>query len=252
MSLDSSFAPQNETSSDIWVEVSTFMGDTVLGAFSLGIMTCLYGFCLSVLIPQIKSRERRRWAIFHLAYTSLLAALVGIGTATNARLAQISWVNNRNFPGGPLAFITEEGNLTELILGWSAYIVASWLQDAYVIYRCLIFWDWNYLVCGLPILCLLGSVSSSIVLIVEIALPNSSLLALDLGEVWYVLSVTINLYATIAIVGKLLWQRKSIVAVLGPVHSGVYIGIISMLIESAALYSVFGVIFLARTFKRIL
>jgi hypothetical protein len=76
---------------------------------------------------------QRRLAIFHITYCTILVALVGVGFAANARLAQMYWINNRNYPGGPLAFITQETSLGPLVWGWSAFIVASWFQDAYVV-----------------------------------------------------------------------------------------------------------------------
>jgi len=251
MSIDPSFAPPNETSQGIWIEVSTFVGDTVLGATAFGILASLYVLSLSALIPQLKKPAHKNWAIFHIAYASLLLILIGIGTAGNARLAQLYWINNRNFDGGPLAFIEDETSISILRWGWSVYIVASWLQDAYVVYRCLVFWGRNYLVCALPILCFIGSVASAIAVIVEISTAGlTSPLAIKFAICWYIFSVSINILATLAIVGRLLWKRKTIIALLGKEHSRIYTGVVSMFIESAAIYSVFGIIFIGSYFRQ--
>lgn len=96
-------------------------------------LATLYIFCLSALIPQLKKSSNRTWAAFHIAYCTIIVTLIGIGNAANARLTQIYWINNRNFPGGPLAFLLEETSISTLIWGWSVFIVASWLQDGYVV-----------------------------------------------------------------------------------------------------------------------
>lgn len=72
-----------------------------------------------------------------------------------------------------------------------------------------------------------------------------SSLGTDMTITWYMCSVFLNVTATLYIVGQLLSKRKAIVKALGPEHSKQYIGIAAMLIESAALYSVFGIIFVA-------
>ena len=78
----------------------------------------------------------------------------------------------------------------------------------------------------------------------------SSRLSINLASCWYIFSVSINALGTIAIVGKLLWERKRIRECLGDSHSQVYTGVVTMLVESAAIYTVFGIIFIAAYFKQ--
>jgi hypothetical protein len=95
--------------------------------------------------------------------------------------------------------------------------------------------------------------ATSIVLIVVISNPKqgeTSALGIDFAICWYVLSVSINILSTFAIVGRLLWKRRTIITLLGKEHSKVYIGVAAMLVESAVLYSVFGVIFIGTYFKQ--
>jgi len=256
MSINASWAPANETSGDLWIEVSTMIGQTSLGGAAYGILTTLYILCLNALIPQLKIRPNRNWALFHIVYTTLLYGLVGVGTAGNTLLAQQFWINDRNYPdGGPLGLILNEASVarTVLVWDWIAFVLAALMQDAYVIYRCLVFWEWNYHVCALPMLCFIGLFPTSIALIVEIARPQeglSSPIAIDFATAFYSFSVAINVLGTISIISRLIRKRKYITAVLGKEHSKVYTGVVAMLVESATAYSVVGLIFIGTFFTR--
>jgi hypothetical protein len=106
-----------------------------------GITFTIYVQCLFILIPQFRRpscvvsscRSTRNWTAFHIVYCTALLCLVTVGTAANARLSQLIWINNRNYPNGPLAFISNKTHLTAMIWGWSSYTLAAWLQDAYVV-----------------------------------------------------------------------------------------------------------------------
>jgi hypothetical protein len=89
--------------------------------------------------------------------------------------------------------------------------------------------------------------------LVETANPKQGVfgqLTIDFAICWYVFSISINVMATLAIVGRLLWKRRTINAILGQEHSKAYTGVVTMLVESAAIYSVVGIIFIATYFRR--
>jgi hypothetical protein len=97
-----------------------------------GILVTLYVLCLDALIPQLKKRANRNWAIFHIVYTTLIVMLIGTGVASDSRLAQLYWINNRNYPGGVPDLINTL-HTPEVVWGWAVYVIASWLQDGYVV-----------------------------------------------------------------------------------------------------------------------
>jgi len=251
MSVNASYAPQ-ESAHEIWEEVTYFIGETVLGGFTLGILATLYVLCLDSIIPQLKKPSRRKWAAFHILYTTTIVGLVTTGSSSNFRFAQVLWIDNRNYPGGPYQFLLNVHSNIET-WGWAAFVVASWFQDTYVLYRCLVFWDYNWWVCGLPCVAFVGSLGTSIALLVETANPSQYLagkLTIDFAICWYIFSVSVNVLSTIAILSRLLWKRKTITALLGKEHSRVYTGIVAMLIESAAIYSILGIIFIGNYFRQ--
>lgn len=65
-----------------------------------------------------------------------------------------------------------------------------------------------------------------------------------IGTAYWSLTISLNVLLTILIVSRLLTQRNKIQLVLGKQHSRMYTSISAMLIESAALYSIWALVFL--------
>ena len=85
----------------------------------------------------------------------------------------------------------------------------------------------------------------SICLLVQISQPNLSLWSsLNFSVPYFSLSLSLNVIVAILIVTRLLLERRKIVAALGKQHAKQYVSIAAMIIESAALYSVFSLTFL--------
>lgn len=68
--------------------------------------------------------------------------------------------------------------------------------------------------------------------------------ALDLGTAYWSLSVSQNILVTILICARLFYVRHRITSALGSEHGRLYTHICAMLVESAALYSIWGLIVL--------
>ena len=94
-------------------------------------------------------------------------------------------------------------------------------------------------------------IGTSIALLVEITKAQNALtpIILKLATSWYIFSITVNVMSTLAIIGRIVWIRKDIKGVLGKEHSRTYTGIVAMIIESASLYSIFGIIFVVAYLK---
>ena len=73
----------------------------------------------------------------------------------------------------------------------------------------------------------------------------SSLKAINFGLTYWSFSISLNIVVTALIVGRLLRMRYRLLSLSsGQDHSRVYISVSAMLIESAAFYSIVGIIFL--------
>lgn len=68
--------------------------------------------------------------------------------------------------------------------------------------------------------------------------------AVKFGIAYWTLSISLNIIITVLIVARLILRRKRMRSALGDEHGHMYTSISAMLIESAALYSVWGLVFL--------
>jgi hypothetical protein len=62
---------------------------------------------------------------------------------------------------------------------------------------------------------------------------------------YYSLLFSTNIMYTLLVAGRLLAIRREIKALLGPEHSKIYTSVAAMIVESAALHAIVGVIFIA-------
>ena len=67
---------------------------------------------------------------------------------------------------------------------------------------------------------------------------------IKIGTAHWSLSIGMNILITSAIAGRLLRMRATIRKALGPNHSSPYTSVLSMIVESAALYTSWAIIFL--------
>ena len=78
-----------------------------------------------------ESRDKGKW--FNIIYMTIMFTLVTIGNAGNIWNDQAAFVDNRNFPGGPNAFGETFYSLPQSVMGFVAFILATWLQDGFLV-----------------------------------------------------------------------------------------------------------------------
>ena len=91
------------------------------------------------------------------------------------------------------------------------------------------------------------STASSIALLVAMTKPGASFwsqIVVKFSIAYWSLSISLNSLLTLLIAGRLLFVRNRIETSLGTHHAKPYSSLVAMLVESAALYSVTGLIFI--------
>jgi hypothetical protein len=232
--------------------------------------------CLDIFFTRGADKSRL-W--FNLSYTTALFIIGTIGNAANLNVMQISFINNRGFPGGPAAFQVVYYTVPIQIVCMVFFSVGTWMQDAYLVswsfvascfnlivsqlYRFLLFWNFNLWLAIFPALIFMGvvgmcsvrpistisdwSIATGTGFMYYALHPGSSILnplAIKFGTSFFSLSVALNLILTLMIIGRLLYLRQSIRKALGRKHAERYTSIIAMLIESSSLYTTLGLIYI--------
>jgi len=237
-----SFAPTGETAAELWVERSNFDGNLITGVgygvlFTISVQT----LTLFLKLPRAKVP----WSL--VAYVFAMWTLATVGLAGTAKFNQMVFVDDRDFPGGPNAFTGAFYSTWVNMLSFAAYIVMNWMASALVLWRFTMFWGNNLWLSLFPGLMFLGSIASSILFLLSVANPTDLALAaltVQFGIAYWSLSLGLNVILSLSIATRILMIRKSIIRLIGSQHSTQYISIVAMLVESAAIYAVFGIMFL--------
>ena len=90
----------------------------------------VYCICANALLCR---PEKTRFTHLLLGYTTILCILNCIYTGANASGLQQTFIDNRNYPGGPAAFEENMFSIPVDDLGNVAFNIANWLADALLV-----------------------------------------------------------------------------------------------------------------------
>ncbi|EJD46583.1 hypothetical protein AURDEDRAFT_164408 [Auricularia subglabra TFB-10046 SS5] len=231
----------DESADALWAERSNLDG-VFIGAVAYGVHATLFFMTLKLLW----ARPRTTWKDYTwIAYVIVLFTLSSIGNGAQLKFAQMTYIDDRNYPGGPAAFYTAGSTAFMAVFCNSIYTANTWLQDGLLLYRFWIIFGGGYLLIALPALIYAASVGLGCVVIFMLSRPGMTIwsaVSLQLITVYWAVSIAFNILLTVAIVARLLATRRRVgrrIATAGP-----YVTVSAMLVESAFLYSACGIAFL--------
>lgn len=73
----------------------------------------------------------RAWLLA--CYISMMFCLATIFVGLNTRSLQMGLIDNRNYPGGPVAYWTNAYSLALTVVPNAASVISSWLADALLV-----------------------------------------------------------------------------------------------------------------------
>ncbi|KAG7097817.1 hypothetical protein E1B28_005135 [Marasmius oreades] len=126
-----------------------------------------------------------------------------------------------------------------------AYTISNWFADGLLMYRCYVIYNMQKWVLVMPGIMFGGSISTGVLTLYKSSRPGSNLwagIAVNFALPYFVLSVALNIMLTLIISFRLLWHSHKYN--LSASSNGVYKRIVSMLVESCALYSLFSILFI--------
>ncbi|EMD34971.1 hypothetical protein CERSUDRAFT_124979 [Gelatoporia subvermispora B] len=237
--MNSSWATQDPPGL-LWFE-QTDNAAVYIGGIAYGIHIAVFFMCTHYMIQEGR-RSNLKW----FAFISVLFASGTINICMNMHYAELAWIDERDYPGGPLAFLLQQESLTTATVGNSASIIATFLAQGLLIIRVHIVWrKWYILV--IPVCMWLASAAMSALFTTQAALPNSSIWAngtRNFAVPFWSLSMSLNILLTILLAIKLLYMRRIIVATIGPQHGKMYTDITAMIIECALPYALVSLVFI--------
>ncbi|KII90713.1 hypothetical protein PLICRDRAFT_542310 [Plicaturopsis crispa FD-325 SS-3] len=239
--MPSQSSPTSESPHDMWAERSILSG-MFLGAVAYGIHVTLFVTALQLLF----FRQRKKADYIFLAYISINFILGTIGNAADIKIrGEMAFIDFRDFPGGPSAYIMSQTTNPLAVMCHSTYLVSTWLQDGLILYRFWLIWYRNIYLIVLPALMYATSIVLSCILIADLT-GNSfwAPFSVDIGISFWAFSIVTNILLTVLIVARLLVMRYRLNKASQFKMYTPYMTLSTMLVESAFLYSATGLVFL--------
>lgn len=211
----------------------------VVGCMTYGIYVLLAGICIYY---QLQHRHQTKGRYVLIVYTCSMFIVSTVYFCCAAKWSEIEFVESTVNPAVFATLLSSKLAITKD----TASVVNIWLADSLLIYRTYVIWGGNLCILILPVIMFFGAVASSLALLIETARPGATFgqsLISDFGTAFWSISVSLNVISTLLIAGQLLWHRRSLRRA-GLKESDQYLTIAAILAESAALYSVSGLIYI--------
>ncbi|KAH7926898.1 hypothetical protein BV22DRAFT_1032367 [Leucogyrophana mollusca] len=236
----------NETQAQLDDEAAWLYG-AIFAGVGYGAILVLFAICSYTLWGRIRTRSTRtRSSVYLFIYASISFSLVSVMYLINSRITQLSFINNRGFPGGPAAYDEDVFYVPLSMAGSVSYVLASWWTDLLMLWRCtVIYQDCEALTkvatVGLSCLVFLASVVLSVLWLIQISSPSSSpyqdaAMRINFTVPFFAVGTMVNIIVTIMIVGRLLYYRHSVAGAFGP-RMSLYTSLTAILVESASIYT---------------
>ncbi|THH32554.1 hypothetical protein EUX98_g1618 [Antrodiella citrinella] len=207
---------------------------------------CIYGIHVALFIACLRPvLKRGRWLG---AYVAILFTLATTGIALQVYWHAVAFIDHRNDPGGPYEFLKQNVMHPVNIALTVIYLLLNWFSDGIVLYRFYVI----YSVIGAhgvfttiaSVIMLLALVVTGSVFTPSIASLGSNLwtdISTAPGIAYLTLSLCINTVLTLLIVGRIIYIGRHL-RQLGTLQNTQYTSIITLLVESAALYTFWALI----------
>jgi len=230
-----------DTPTQLTFERSFYIGG-YFTAILYGIQLCMFFLTTYFVLYRPSTKGSNS---FYLVYSAALLFLWTIALACNAIFGEYMWIDHRDaIPGGPAAYMYANLASWYNTLGTTAGVGLNFLGDALLIYRCYIIWASNWIVVVFPILIYFAAMSMSILLIWSSAQPDANFFqgrSVSFGVPYVSLTISLNIIVTLLICGRLVAVRNRVRAALGEEHARTYTNVVSIIVESAAPFTVLGI-----------
>ncbi|KAF8518274.1 hypothetical protein BU17DRAFT_48856 [Hysterangium stoloniferum] len=230
-----------QASTDLWLERAHFSG-IILAAVSYGAFVVLTLQALMAIFRTPKRRVPRQITRFLQSRFALLAYLIStlvlatVGVAVNIYYSQIVWIDSRGSQR-PETLISNGLAYWQNVTALSCYYMMSWILDVLLIHRCFVIWNRSiYVALFMSTMLLVNLIMGILTLVTSTKGIEFGFIKYQLG--YLIVSVSTTFLYTILIVGRLLLFRRQVVSVFGKDHSSIYVSVATMIVESAAPYSI--------------
>ncbi|TFK38932.1 hypothetical protein BDQ12DRAFT_712478 [Crucibulum laeve] len=212
----------------------------VLGGMGYGVVFTLFIMCFYLLSKNMaQKQDYRKQNIFFLVYISVMFVLCTLVIESDV---DRMWRFSQEAGADHSWFFFSIGYIGEL-----CSVITIWATDALLVWRCFIMYcdlrmsPWVFMAVPLSLLC--GSIAIGILLLVNMSYTYTESYANLLSAFGYV-TISLNIIVTCMVAVRILLHRHSVIRAFGFKHGTHYVGILTMMIESAILVVIFDIFFI--------
>lgn len=250
---DNRYAPQIP----LWAYIGekSNLAGTMIGAMSYGVVVVLFFHCMGALLdPTNRTNKGIKWAL--VAHTVATFLFVTVATGMNFDYQSIAYIDNREFPGtsghapGPIGYQDSIFAHADNVVPNIMFLLNTCLTDGLLLYRCYLVYTMNYWVVVIPCLMYLTSLAMGITLVYQTSQPLHFIrnaITFDFGIPYFSIALAFNILVTLMIVLRLVFHTRDFRKATGVSagSDGIYKAVLTMFIESCALYAVSFICFFA-------
>ncbi|KAG1754291.1 hypothetical protein EDB19DRAFT_1844108 [Suillus lakei] len=187
-----------------------------------------------------KIAEHRLMLLFYIFITFTLGS---ISFGAGVKYTEMIWIDLRDSPGGLLPLIEHYTNYRINVLALSVGHIEEWFMQALLLHRCSVIWNRSRWVMVPMIALYVAMIGLSIVVVFQ-ASTGASFYNITIELAYLCIQVGHTIIYTILVTNRLFVMRGRMKQIMAQYDSSAYDAIALMIIESAALYSVFAIIFI--------
>ncbi|KAI0648776.1 hypothetical protein C8Q79DRAFT_904402 [Trametes meyenii] len=217
----------------------------MVGCVTYGIYVVLAVICIHFLLQRRRKTTSQRIV---LVYTFVMLIVSTAYFVCASVWSEVEFVERTSDIG---VFDTHLDS-TLAILKDTFYVINIWLADSLLVYRLTIIWGGSTLLIIIPLCLWAGAVATGTALLVNTAKPLADLdqdNIIHLQTAFYCLTISLNILCTLLIAGRLWYQQRLVKDVTSTPWS--YSAIIAVVIESAALYSLCGIVYVPLVIRKL-
>ncbi|TFY53437.1 hypothetical protein EVJ58_g9455 [Rhodofomes roseus] len=150
-----------------------------------------------------------------------------------------AWIDQRNYPGGPIAWIEQKENDTPNLVALNAAFATLVFAEALL---CFAVWSYRWKIIILPSLIYLASIVMYGFFSAQALRPDNAIWersTVNLSQPYFVLVMSFNVVTSTLLVSRLLYVRRQTIAAIGPEHARVYTTAAAIIVESALPFSIY-------------
>ncbi|KAH9951843.1 hypothetical protein B0H21DRAFT_194113 [Amylocystis lapponica] len=217
----------------------------------INVGSILYGIELMLYFQTIhelyKNRRLRRGSDkFFTFFSTAMLLLITVSAASQAISGQEAWIINADFPGGAEAYQAVNMSAWYQTVSSVTTIVLDMLTDGLLVYRCYVVWN-SHRVIILPCILWFVVLGLGIAEMWAGTVPQTDFwlgLSQDIGIAYFTTTIGLNVFLTCLICGRILWFARRLHTKFGSSDAPAYIGVVSIIVESALPYTLSGIVFL--------